>query len=248
TLREGMTAEEIGESLQEKEVCTKAEFLEAMDTIDFGYKFEENIPQSKNRYHKLEGYLFPDTYEFYVGEGAKSVVNRFLSNFNDKITGEMYSRMKVLDMNLDEVITLASIVQKEAAQYTTMKSVAGVFYNRMESGSELPMLQTDTTTNYIITTFIPNYKEGKPLESKTNQNFIDAYNTYSLKGLPIGPICNPGIDAIKAVLYSTESNDYFFVSDKAGKYYFSETIAQHEAAIAQVKQINEELKKQKAEE
>ena len=240
TFIEGMTAEEIAKALEEKQVCTAADFLEAMNTNDFGYTFEETLPKDDDRYHQLEGYLFPDTYEFYVGEGAKSVVNRFLSNFNNKVTADMYTRMDKLDMTLDEVVTLASIVQKEAGDLSEMKQVAGVFHNRLNS-SAYPYLQSDTTTNYIGATFIEGYEKGDELKDEENQHYIDAYNSFTVKGLPAGPIANPGLDAIQAVLYPAEHSYYFFVSDNAGQYYYARTFEEHQANVAKVAQINEQL-------
>lgn len=244
TFIEGMSAEEIAKALEEKQVCSAEDFLEAMDNNDFGYSFEETLPKSEDRYHQLEGYLFPDTYDFYVGEGAKSVVNRFLSNFNNKFTGDMYAQLEKSGMTLDEVMTMASIIQKEAGNPAEMKQVSGVFHNRLKS-SAYPSLQSDTTTNYIGETFIEDYNKGDKLRDEENQHYIDAYNSFTVKGLPIGPICNPGIDAIKAALDPADHSYYFFVSDNAGKYYYARTFEEHQANIAKAAQINEQLSKEK---
>ena len=241
TFIEGMTAEEIAAALEEKQVCSAEDFLKAMDEIDFGYTFEETLPDNENRYHQLEGYLFPDTYEFYIGEGAKSVVNRFLNNFNNRFSGEMYAQLEKSGMTLDEVITLASIIQKEAGNPAEMKQVAGVFHNRLNSGA-YPHLQTDTTTNYIGTTFIEDYEKGEALVDEENQHYIDAYNSFDIKGLPAGPICNPGLDAIKAALDPAKHSYYFFVSDKAGTYYYARNFDEHQAYTARVAQVNASLK------
>lgn len=114
-------------------------------------------------------------------------------------------------MTPDEVLTLASIVQKEAGDLEEMQKVASVFLNRLKPGSPYPMLQSDPTMNY---------------------EFLDAYNTYEIQGLPPGPICNPGLDAISAVLYPADTNYYFFVTDKDMNYYYAETFEEHQQNCA----------------
>ena len=228
TFIEGMTAEEIGELLEENNVCTKEAFLEAVDNTDFGFSFEEEIPDDPLRLHKLEGYLFPDTYQFYVGEQATSVVTRFLTRFNEVITDDMRQQMDAMGMTLDETITLASIIQREAGYPDIMADVSAVFHNRLESTS-LPRLESDVTTNYIAD-YIGD-----------NEEMAAAYDTFSRSGLPVGPVSNPGLDAIEAALNPSDHSYYFFVSDNAGEYYFASTLAEHDANVYRVSQINAQL-------
>ena len=230
TIPEGLSVYEIAVLLEENGVCSAEKFISALETSEFGYEFVDLIPQSELRFRKFEGYLFPDTYEFYIGENPVSVAKKFLRNFNTRVTSAYYDRFKELDLSLDEVITLASIIQKEAGKLEQMYRVSSVFHNRLKS-KNYPHLQSDTTINYIN-----NYI--KPFLASDNQSMYDAYNTEVCKGLPIGPITNPGLDAIKAALYPANTSYYYFVSDVNGEYYYAKTLSQHEANISMVKKIN----------
>lgn len=223
TIPEGFTARDIAKRLEENGVCDEEEFIEALNTIDFGFEFEKNIPQDENRYLKLEGYIFPDTYDFFKDENPESVVRKFLSAFNKRVTTDLYERMEEMGLTLDETLTLASIVQKEASNPEKMSDVAAVFYNRMDS-STYPRFESDVTVNYVE-------NDIKPYLEKANQDMYDAYNTYVCEGIPVGPICNPGLDAINAVLYPSSHDYYFFISDKDGNYYYAETWEEHLANI-----------------
>ena len=228
TFIEGMTAEEIGDLLEENGVCSKEAFLEAADNTDFGFGFEEEIPGDAPRLHRLEGYLFPDTYQFYVGEQATSVVTRFLTRFNEVITDDMREQMDAMGMTLDETITLASIIQREAGYPDIMADVSAVFHNRLESAS-LPRLESDVTTNYIAD-YIGDDEE-----------LAAGYDTFTRNGLPVGPVSNPGLDAIEAALNPSDHSYYFFVSDNAGEYYFASTLDEHNANVYRVSQVNAQL-------
>ncbi len=233
TIPEGLSVYEVAQLLEEKGVCNAQKFLEILETTDFSYEFVEMIPQDELRFRRFEGYIFPDTYEFYIGENPTSVAKKFLRNFNTRVTSAYYDRFKELDLSLDEVITLASIIQKEAGELEQMYRVSSVFHNRLQS-STFPNLQSDTTINYI-NNFI------KPHLSSDNQAMYDAYNTNVCEGLPIGPISNPGLDAIKAALYPANTSYYYFVSDKTGEYYYAKTLKQHEENIRTAEKVNEQL-------
>ncbi len=224
TFPEGFTAHDIGARLEENEVCSEKEFINALNTVNFGYEFEEKIPQDENRYIKLEGYIFPDTYYFFKDENPESVARKFLAAFNKRVTSDYYERMEEMGLTLDETLTLASIVQKEASNPEYMADVAAVFYNRLDASDIFPRLESDVTINYVE-------NDIKPYITETNQDMYDAYNTYECTGLPVGPVCNPGLDAIKAVLYPSSHDYYFFISDKDGNYYYAETVGEHEANI-----------------
>lgn len=224
TFPEGYSVHDIGALLEENGVCTEEKFINALNTEDFGYEFEQKIPKDENRYIKLEGYIFPDTYYFFKGEHPNSVARKFLAAFNKRVTADYYERMNELGMSLDEVITLASIVQKEASNPDYMSDVAAVFYNRLDAPDVFPKLESDVTIDYVENNI-------KPYLENSNQDMYDAYNTYACSGLPVGPVCNPGLDAIKAVLYPSSHDYYFFISDKDGKYYYAETVSEHEANI-----------------
>lgn len=219
TVPEGYTVEQIAEKLEEAKVCSKDDFLKATNSSKYSYDLIKNINNGDQRYHLLEGYMYPDTYEFYVGEDATSVVSKFLNNFTEKWSDSYANRAKELNMSMDDVVTLASIVQKEDSNPDNMAIIASVFYNRLNS-SAYPSLQSDAT-NYYVNNFI------KPNTSSGEYNlFRNRYSTYVCKGLPVGPICNPGDDAIKAVLWPASTNYYFFAHDDDGNLYAARTASE----------------------
>ncbi|MBQ6878349.1 MAG: endolytic transglycosylase MltG [Oscillospiraceae bacterium] len=225
---EGMTVREIAERLEENGVCGYDEFMEAVRTESFEYEFESHMGKDENIYIKWEGYLFPDTYEFYTNSTPRSVIAKFIDNFNNKITSEYYERMKELGMSLEDVITLASVIQSEAAYMEDMEKVSSVFHNRLEPNSGLPYLQSDVTYFYCTENIDPFVNDPALSDS-----YLLAYYTYPnyRAGLPVGPICNPGMNAIKAALYPENTNYYFFVTDHDGKFYYGATQAEHDANV-----------------
>lgn len=224
---EGITLYEAAQKLEEKNVCNAAEFIEVFNSSKFGFDFEEKVKVSSMKFYKMEGYFFPDTYQFYVEEDPRIVAKKIYRNFEARITPDLYGRMKDLDMELEEVLTLASIVQAEAANTRDMKKVASVFYNRLNNPDEYPLLQSDPTTNYVEDIIMPN------IEVRSKKIF-EAYDTYQGAGLPPGPICNPGLDAINAVLYPAETDYYYFCSNlETGEFYYAETLAEHEQNLVE---------------
>lgn len=233
---EGMSAREIAKKLEENKVCKADDFIDVLQTTDFGYEFEKLIPTGGNRYIKLEGYLFPDTYQFYINEPPKSVANKFLKNFNTKITPDLIERIDKMGFTLDQAITLASIIQKEGRTLDDMYKVSAVFNNRLNSKGKFPKLQSDVTINYVndnITPYVTNTAD--------QQAYASVYNTYKCDGLPVGPVGNPGVSAIKTAIYPDEEFYYYFVTDAKMKYYFAATLAQHEANIAKAKEAGGEV-------
>lgn len=220
TFIEGENVYEIAAKLEKGKVCDAEEFLDYLQTGEIGFDFMDQLPESGLRFHRLEGYLFPDTYEFYVGEKVDSVAKKFLRNFDAKITTNMKNKMMDLGLSLDETITLASVVQKEANNVDEMKRVSSVFHNRMNLKEQFPKLQSDVTKIYVE-------KFIKPFQSTKDQAMYDAYNTYVRDGLPIGAICNPGMDAIDAVLYPADTPYYFFVTDVQEHFYYSVSAQEH---------------------
>ncbi len=219
---EGITLYEAAQKLEEKNVCSADEFIEIFNSSKFGFDFEEKVKVSSMKFYKMEGYFFPDTYQFYVEEDPRIVAKKIYRNFEARVTPDFYGRMRDLDMELEEVLTLASIVQAEAANTRDMKNVASVFYNRLNNPDEYPLLQSDPTTNYVEDIIMPN------IEVRSDKIF-EAYDTYRGAGLPPGPICNPGLDAINAVLYPAVTDYYYFCSNlETGEFYYAETLAEHE--------------------
>ena len=246
---EGMTAREIGELLEENCVCFAEDFEKYYKSIQNNYDFERRLSESSSKYNQMEGYLFPDTYEFYVVqamedkslhgaateeaqlmyenslENAETAAKKMYSNFNDKMTRTMYKKMGEMNMTLDEVITLASMVQKEAASVVDMYYVASVFLNRIRNSESFPRLESDVTILYVE-------NEIKPYLTTNSARYkalAKAYNTYECNGIPAGAVCNPGLDAIDAVLNAAETNYFFFcANEETGEVFYAETKEQHE--------------------
>ncbi len=224
TFPEGYTTVQIAKKLEENKVCSAADFMEQINKIDElqdVYSFIKDIDKTSDRAFALEGYVFPDTYEFYKGESAASALARFLKNTDKKLTDEYFSRAKELGYTMDEIITIASVIQKEAGVKAEMPKVSSVLHNRLKS-PDYGKLECDVTINYVNDYIIDSpYLEGD------TQKFAALYNTYKCKGVPAGAICNPGIDAIKAALYPEDTDYFFFVTDKDKNYYYSKTYNEH---------------------
>lgn len=237
TFHEGMSLREIADLLEENEVCDADALIECLQTAEFDYEFLNMLPEDELRFYRLEGYLFPDTYDFYVGENVQSVAKKFLRNFSARVMGEVYEEIQDAGMTLDQAITLASIIQKEAGNLDEMVIVSSVFHNRIDNlTAGLPMLQSDVTVHYAEDLKDAFGREilGRPQteeEQAQLQKILDAYNTYVCQGLPAGPICSPGLDAIHAAVSPEETNYYFFVTDSEGKYYYSSTLNEHYANV-----------------
>lgn len=231
TFPEGIRLVDAADLLEENNVCDADEFLDYFnnDATSFGYAYEEYLPSFQDeKFYKMEGYLFPDTYTFYQEMSVELVAEKILSNFNSKIDPAYYDRMQVLGLNLDETITLASMIQAEAGTTEQMADISSVFWNRLNNATEYPLLQSDPTTNYVEEVI-------KPHSETYNQALYDAYDTYTSPGLPPGPICNPGSDAIYAALYPNNTNYYYFYANlDTGETYFARTLEEHDANQAMV--------------
>lgn len=234
TFPEGMNLFDAAQLLEENEVCDADDFIFYFNAGGYGFEFEGMVPQtSELKFYRMEGYLFPDTYQFYVGEEPEIVVQKIYENFERKLTDADIARMEELGMTLDELVTLASIVQAEAPVSSSMKMVASVFHNRLNNSSLFPLLQSDPTRVYVEEIIEPNL-------DIENQLMCDSYNTYVGQGLPPGAINNPGKDAIDAVLYPAESDYYFFCANvQTGEIFYAKTNAEHEENLALIKQQQE---------
>ena len=243
TFREGMTERQIGELLEENKVCTAEKFYAALENGDYSsYDFAGLVPDDDLRFRRYEGYIFPDTYEFYTSMKPEEVVKKFFHNFDQKVDADVMKQIRNLSNGLgelDNLITLASIIQKEATDMENMKMVSSVFHNRLKNSAEYPYLQSDATSNYIR-------DDIRKFMTEDNQEMYDAYDTTKVVGLPIAPICNPGMDAIQAAIHPADTNYYYFVSDDAGNYYFASTLSEHEANIRKASQVNQQVKDKKA--
>lgn len=215
---EGYEAKQIAQTLKESGLSGADGFMEALDPSLYDYKFLENLP---DRDIKLEGYLFPATYEIPVSSSAQEIVNLMLSSFDATFTDEYYSRAAEMGMSVDEIVTMASIVERETNSDSERAKVAGVFYNRKNSGMKF---QSCATVQYIL-------GERKPVLSIADTQIDSPYNTYVYSGLPIGPISNPGEECIKAALYPEETDAYYFCLGKDGTHIFSKTYEDHVKAM-----------------
>lgn len=231
TFPEGWTVDQMAEKLESNEVCSASAFLTTIRTVDFSeeYDFIAAIPNKDKRFRLLEGYMYPDTYEFYIGENASSVVRKFLDNFKNKWTDEYQKQADKLGVSLDEVITLASILQEEAASTEQMADISSVLYNRLNKPASFQWLQCDSTETYLLETIKPTLTSS----TEDTQKYIeyrDNYDTYSTActGLPIGAIANPGNAAIKAALNPSDTGYYYFRHDTKGGVYYASTFAEHE--------------------
>lgn len=231
TFPEGWTVDQIAEKLEANKVCTASSFLSTLEMVDFSEEFDfvAAIDNKELRFRMLEGYMYPDTYEFYVGENAASVVRRFLNNFQNRWTTEYQTQADALGVSIDEVIVMASILQAEAATSSQMPEISSVLYNRLDKPSVFPKLECDSTEKYLLETIKPT------LTSTTEdiQKYIsyrDNYDTYSdaCAGLPVGAIGNPGDAAIRAALFPADTNYYYFRHDDDGKIYYANSLSEHE--------------------
>lgn len=221
TFPEGFTAADIAARLEENGVCSKAAFLEEINNTEYLEAFDIKIENPAERSFLLEGYLFPDTYDFYRNENVPSVVKRFLRNFNSRIKDEYIARADVLGYTIDEILALASIIQEEAGAKAEMGKVSSVLHNRLDS-PQFPKLQCDACSFYLRDSVKPYVSEEK------YEKLLETYSTYNCYGLPEGPITNPGIEAITAALYPEDTDYYFFASDNNGTYYYAATFSEHQ--------------------
>lgn len=233
TFPEGMTADAIARKLEQNGVCSAAAFLQAAGSADTAaYPFLASVDEPDSRFRLLEGYLYPDTYEFYLDEDAGSVLARFLDNFAVKWTDEYAARAAELGESVDDVLTLASVIQGEAGSREQMATVSGILRNRLADADNFPYLQCDSTSEYVTDVIKPS--------AENEAAYRAAYDTYDAArpGLPVGPICNPGDDAIRAALWPETSEYIYFRHDKTGKIYYAKTLEEHEQNGLLVEQVN----------
>ncbi len=247
---EGSTAQDIGRILEDNYVCRAEDFEKFYKDKIEQYDFEEGIAENDGRFYFLEGYLFPDTYNFWVVEDLKEnseydtlpyaeiAAEKMYDNFEDKITRSMEFRMEELGMTLDEVIILASLIQWEGTNEDNMSMVSSVFHNRLNDPERFPSLQSDTTYTYINNCITPELKNDPDYN-----DIVAAYDTYTCEGLPAGAICSPGLVAINAALYPADSDYYYFLASDDGAFFYAQTNEEHEQNI-----IDAELRKQEQEE
>lgn len=233
TFPEGYNAFQIGESLEAAGLCNKDEFITAVNTHTFDISFWDEIKDDPNKLVKLDGFLFPDTYQFFKDESVDSIILRMLKTFEAKVlTDENKKLLEQSGYTLEDWVIFSSVIQKEAANVEEMYNVSAVFTNRMEEGSPYPQLESCTTNNYINDFMKPN-TGGAP-----TAEMLKAYDTYGMVGFPVGAIANPGLDALDAALKPNDTPYYFFVTDIEFTHYYGKTFEEHQQNIAKAKAVN----------
>lgn len=250
TFPEGSTIFQFARRVEEAGLCTADEFIEAANNVEAyaDIPFWSRIEADPNTFMRGEGYLFPETYEFYKDDTPENIVRKLYEQFNDEITADMYARMDELGMSLREVITLASLIQEEAGDPANQADVSSVFHNRLKPDSPYPRMGSDVTWYYLEDFVFPYYAKQAGVsdeegESVTPTEIKYAYFTgdsdpNSRVGLPAGPLSSPGRDAINAALYPSDTDYYFFLTDKNGKYYYANTYEQHQQNITEMERVN----------
>lgn len=219
---EGWTVQQIFEKLQKYGVCSYDYLMSALKNVKFSVDFSSEIYSNESVYLNLEGFLFPDTYEFFENENANSVIRKFLSNFNLKWTPEYAQRAADLGYTMREILIIASIIEREAANAEQMPIISSVLHNRLDAPASFPFLECDSTSDYVTNYIKPNISDVKVA------SYNQLYNTYLCDSLPAGPICNPGEAAILAALYPDDTSYYFFQHDDDGEIYLGRTKAEHD--------------------
>ena len=244
TIPEGSSVRDIIKLFTEQGIGTEEGFIEAINTFDYSEYFdfikEVNEADTEQRIYRLEGYLYPDTYDFYSDSKETQIIYKLLENFDAKFSKEMKNDAAEAGFTMDEIITIASIVQKETYYYEDYEFVASVFINRLANKRDYPKLESDATTAYAIELLT-----GKRPETigEAELSTDSPYNTRLYEGLPPGAICNPGYEAIMCTLYPASSSYYYFVTDNDGYNIFSKTYAEHLKAVKKVEEgkVKEDL-------
>lgn len=226
TFPEGYSVYQMAKKLDEQNIVKEQDFLDAADSLDYDYPFIKEIPTERvdGEAIALEGYLFPDTYNIGDNFTAKDIVNMMLRRFNDIFINNYYARASELGMSVDQVITVASIVEKEAKLASDRAKVSSVIYNRSDIDMKLQMCSTVLYAEGRV---------GEPVQKLYYEDleFESPYNTYKYAGLPYGPIANPGKASLEAALFPDETKYLYFVliNEATGEHHFSTTLDEHNA-------------------
>ena len=213
TIPEGYDIKRTTEKLAKEGLINADAFAKEVESGQFDYDFLKDAPAGPNR---LEGFLFPDTYEIFANANEHDIIDKMLYQFNKVFTKEYYARAEELGMSVRDVVTLASIIEREARIPEDRPVIASVFYNRLKINMPL---QSCATVQYIL-------GEQKPVLSVKDTQIESPYNTYLHPGLPPGPIASPGADSIKAALYPADTDYLYFLAKGDGSHAFSSTYDQ----------------------
>lgn len=226
TIIEGWNLKDIGQYFENQGLFSSEDFFyrvtptEEYIFTDFVEKFD--FLKDKPAGATLEGYLFPDTYEIFSEDGIENIVRKILTNFGKKLNQDLKEEIASQRKTIFEIVTMASLLEKEVRTPDDKKIVSGILWKRLKN--KIP-LQVDATISYIT---------GKKTSSiSTEETKIDSpYNTYRYKGLPLGPICNPGLESILAAIYPKDSPYLYYLSTQEGETIFSRTLEEHNIAKA----------------
>ena len=234
TIPEGATTDEIIEIFLANGIGTREGFVKELNEGEFDYWFVEELNKNgwrNSRFSRLDGYLYPDTYEFYMASSEWTVINKMLSRFNFIFNEDWIERTKKLGYTVDELITLASIVEKEAYFASDVPRIASVFTNRLNNKKNYPKLQSDATIAYAM-----QHDMGRrPTADEIDVNYESPYNTYRYDGLPPGPISSPSYQSINNALYPAKTNYYYFASYPSGYTLYATTLQEHNANVALIR-------------
>ena len=221
TIPEGFKLHQIFMRLEENGVCSYNDLMQDAGEAEFNYDFLE-LSEGKGAY-RLEGFLFPDTYQFYVGMQASSAINKFLENFHYMLKADMLQQAENLGMTMRDIIKLASLIEKEAANDGERARIAAVIYNRLHAGMPLGI---DSTVLYLY----PDH-EGAPTGTMLEED--TPYNSRLYTGLPPTPICNPGLMSIQAALNPSHTNEFYYALDtESGEHRFFTNAGEFDAFVA----------------
>ena len=224
TIPEGYSIAQIKQLLLDEHVCTEDALDEELNTYAFKHEFlQSELPAEEGW---LEGYLFPDTYEIYKGNATvRNTINTMLNNFGDKYDEEIQAGADALGRSMHDIVTVASLIEREAQVDSERATIAGVIYNRLNNSGEFPYLQVDASVLYGLG------RTGGTL-SEEDLNSDSPYNLYNHEGLPPGPICNPGYASLYAAAHPEEHNYYYYVAMPDGTHLFANSYEEHQANIA----------------
>lgn len=226
TIPEGYTASQIAELLEEKELCQAEEFISQVLNPTFKRDTYRYIPREGS----LEGFLFPDTYHIPKGRGEEAIIKMMLSCFEEVVPSDLKERAEKLGLSVQELITLASLIEKEAKDDLERALIGGVLLNRLNVGM---CLQCDATVQYAL-------PHRKPRLTYSDLKIESPYNTYLHPGLPPGPIANPGLPSIEEAASPAKTNYFFYVAKPDGTHIFTETYQEHLQAIEEARREGEE--------
>ena len=223
TITEGQTLKQIFELLEKEGVSTVEKLEDMAANHDYAFSFLQDIPLGDPT--RLEGYLFPDTYKFYMGEDPKYVINKMLVNFDSKVDDAVRQKISETGYSIRDILTIASMIEKET-DGTDRTTIASVIYNRLNNpgASTAGYLQIDATIQYVL-------PEGKIVQESDYQGVDSPYNTYKKKGLPPGPIANPGMESITAALNPQSTNYYYYALGDDHLHHFFSSYAEHQAFL-----------------